>query len=85
MSSSIETKGLAAIASKLVLGVLVVVACTLASRLWNSMRVKRILSTYPMANEKWDAAGKKHFTENADRILADAVAQVSTSTPGMRI
>ncbi|KAH6720215.1 cytochrome P450 [Leptodontidium sp. MPI-SDFR-AT-0119] len=75
MSSSIETKGLAAIASKLVLGVLVVVACTLASRLRNSMRVKRILSTYPMANEKWDAAGKKHFTENADRILADAVAQ----------
>lgn len=72
-----ETHGLASIASKLVLGLVAVAACTFASRLFSSLRVSRILSRYPIANEKWDAEGKQHFNEHADSILKDAVAQVS--------
>lgn len=62
--------------SKLVLGLAVVVAYSIASRLISSLRLSRALSKYPIVNEKWDAAAKKQFHESADAILAKGVTLV---------
>jgi type II secretory pathway component PulF len=68
--------------AKLSLAVVVVITFTVVSQLWSNFRYSQAMSKFPMANEKWDAAAKKEFTESGASILAKGVTLVRTLHTG---
>lgn len=64
------------LAAKIGFTIGVVALITIASHFLTAISNARALSKYPIANEKWDAEAKKHFTQSAGEVLAKGVALV---------